>query len=213
MESLRGTLNPTISTHGLTLRRGPDTVIDGLDWRAAAGGIAWVVGENGSGKSTLLSALAGRLKPAVGDVRFDPAPVEGERPVVWYHPHMLPPGETRVADWARLMDVLVPVGAAPSISPALRPRQRLSQVSTGERKRLLLEAFLRLTAPVYLLDEPLEHLSPEAKAELMERLLALARDAVVVVATNQGAAADLADDFGPGVLNLLGGGAWRWRGG
>lgn len=211
MASLRSTVSCTLSTHGLTLMRGPDPVIEGLDWQAASGGISWVVGENGSGKSTLLRALAGRLKPAAGDVRFDPTPSLPKRSFVWYHPHMQPPDEARAADWARLVRAVVPVGVPPSLAPQLRPRQRFGEVSTGERKRLLLEALLRLSAPVYLLDEPLEHLSPDGKARLAERLMMLARDAVVVVATNQGAAADMGGHLGAGVLNLLGGGAWSYR--
>lgn len=207
MESLRSTVTRTLSVHGLTVMRGRDTVVENLDWQATAGGINWVVGENGSGKSTLLRTLAGRLRPVAGDVRLDPALSRG-RAFVWYHPHMQPPDETRVADWARLVQVLVPVGVPPSLAPRLRPRQRFGEASTGERKRLLLEALLRLTAPVYLLDEPLEHLSPEGKARLSERLTILARDAVVVVATNQGAVTETAGAFGSRVLNLLGGGAW-----
>ncbi|MEJ2367926.1 MAG: ABC transporter ATP-binding protein, partial [Acidobacteriota bacterium] len=97
------------------------------------------------------------------------------------------------------------------LAPQLRPRQRFGEVSTGERKRLLLEALLRLSAPVFLLDEPLEHLSPDGKARLIERLPMLARDAVVVVATNPGAAADTGGHLGAGVLNLLGGGAWSYQ--
>ncbi|MEJ2216921.1 MAG: ABC transporter ATP-binding protein [Gemmatimonadota bacterium] len=201
----------TISTRGLTLVRGRDTVIDGLDWQATSGAIAWIVGENGSGKSTLLRALAGRLRPVAGDVRVEPTAPRSERTFVWYHPHMQPPAETRAADWARLVNGIVPAGVPPSLTPQLRPRQRFGAVSTGERKRLLLEALLRLTAPVYLLDEPLEHLSPDGKVRLTERLTTLAHDAVVVVATNQGAAAEMADDFGGGVLHLLGGGAWRFN--
>lgn len=195
--------------------RGPDTVIENLDWQASSGGIAWVVGENGSGKSTLLRALAGRLRPVAGDVRVEPAPavsVRSSRPFVWYHPHMQPPAETRATDWTRLFQSLVPAGVPPSLTPRLRPRQRLGEVSTGQRKRLLLEALLRLTAPVYLLDEPLEHLSPDGKARLTERLTQLAREAVVVVATNQGAAAEMEGEMGGGVLHLLGGGEWSYRG-
>lgn len=200
-----------MSTRGLTLVRGRDTIIENLDWQAASGGIAWIVGENGSGKSTLLRALAGRLRPAAGQVRVEPTSPRSEGTFVWYHPRMQSPHETRVADWARLVNGIVPSGVPPSLAPQLRPRQRLGAVSTGERKRLLLEALLRLTASVYLLDEPLEHLSPAGKVRLTERLTMLAQGAVVVVATNQGAAAEMADDFGGGVLHLLGGGAWRFN--
>lgn len=204
-----------LSVHGLTLARGRDTVIEALDWQATAGGVAWVIGENGSGKSTLLRALAGRLKPAAGWMRFEPDTF-GVRSFVWYHPHMQPPDETRVADWNRLVQALVPVGTPPSLAPELRSRQRFGEVSTGERKRELLEALLRLAAPVYLLDEPFEHLSPDGKARLTERLTRLAREAVVVVATNQGAVTEVAggfgsDELGVGVLKLLGGGAWRYQ--
>jgi ABC-type Mn2+/Zn2+ transport system ATPase subunit len=198
-------LTPTIELRGLTLTHAGAPVVRALDWRAEAGTIAWVVGENGSGKSTLLSALAGRLTAAAGMVRLEPA--SGQ--VVWYHPRMAPPPETRVRDWHRLVSALVPEGCPPSLEPELRPRQRLGEVSTGEQRRLLLETLLRRKARFYLLDEPFEHLSPAAKASLTERLRERAQASVVIVATNQGTAAEGAAADGPPALRLLGGGAWR----
>lgn len=198
---------------GLTLERNRRPVVRGLDWEASRGFIRWVVGENGSGKSTLLGALAGRVRAAAGTVEYPWGASVGAGDIVRYHPAMEPPPEARVRDWCRLVDALVPPGAGPSVAPELPGRQRLGDLSTGERKRLVLEALLRRPAGLYLLDEPFEHLSPEAKRLLTLRMEAAARDAVVVVATNQGAAAELGPGSAGEVLRLLGEGTWSREGG
>lgn len=204
---MHGSLTRWIQTTDLTLTRDRTTIIDGLDWRAEQGRVAWVVGENGTGKSTLLGALAGRIGPASGDVSVHPS---GAPRLVVYTPAMAPPPETRLRDWKHLTSGLVPDGPSPSLEPDLRPNQRLGQVSTGEQRRLLLEVLLKRFADIYLLDEPFEHLSPNAKQALLQRLKGLTRHAVVVVATNQGAVTR--DDTGAadGALHLFGHGEWRW---
>jgi ABC-type multidrug transport system ATPase subunit len=206
--SVRSAVMPTVAVEELSVFRNGGPVIDALDWRVEPGRIAWVVGENGSGKSTLLSVLAGRLRPDGGAVRLNPTPEPGS--VVWYHPHMAPPPETRVADWHRFIAQLAPPGATPTLEPELRPRQRLGAVSTGEQRRLLLDALLRHHAGVYLLDEPYEHLSPQAKSVLTQRLQQRAQESVVIVATNQGTAAESAGSHALPSLRLLGGGAWQY---
>jgi len=180
-----------------------------LCWEAAPGGINWVVGENGSGKSTLLGALGGRVPAAAGDIRY---PWEGglrAGTLVRFHPAMEPPPEARVRDWRRLAAALAPPGGDPPLAPDLPPEQHLGDLSTGERKRLVLEALVSRPARLYLLDEPFEHLSPDARLRLTSRLEALAGRAVVVVATNQGAVAEPGPAGSPGVLRLLGDGTWR----
>lgn len=177
---------PRVRIDGLGIRHRRRWILRGFDWEHAAGRIAWLVGENGAGKSSLLRVLAGRDRPAEGRVAI----LAGQgrpAPPVWFHPGMRLPPEVLASDWDRLVDALT--GGAPRLE-ALRPafadpRTRVGDLSTGEAKRLQLEAILRRAAPFVFLDEPYSNLSAAGQAALTEVLEARAADGVVVVATNQ----------------------------
>ena len=178
---------PRLRAEAVTVRRGRRVIVEGLDLDHRPGAVAWLVGENGSGKSSLLRVLAGLDAPVAGTVRYgDPPAPAAERS--YYHPEMrLPPG-TRVVDWQAMVARLgLPEGETPGLTPPFaRPGIRAADLSTGEEKRLILEAVLANGRDHVFLDEPFEHLSPEGKELLGERLGRLALSCLVVVATNQG---------------------------
>lgn len=177
---------PEMRVEDLGIRRGGTWVLRGFDWTHSAGQIAWLVGENGAGKSSLLRMLAGRERPTTGrvvlDAGNDPAPR-----ALYYHPGMRLPPEVRASDWDRLVDALTAgSGRHDDLRPSFaEPRTRVGNLSTGEAKRLQLEAVLRQRAPFAFLDEPYSHLSESGQAALTEILVERCRTAVVVVATNQ----------------------------
>jgi len=61
-----------IRIRGLTLGRGPRTLLDSADAMIAPGERIALIGDNGSGKSTLLAAIAGDLSPDAGDIDLPP---------------------------------------------------------------------------------------------------------------------------------------------
>lgn len=187
--------------------RGPNRILEGLSMVAEPGRIFWVVGPNGAGKSSLLRVLAGLDAPASGTVsRALPA---GER-LLYFHSEMALPAAARVRDWDRLVRTLLPgrrAGSGSGVRPDVPARRRIAHLSTGERKRLLLDALLRQDGSM-VLDEPLEHLSPDAKTALLERLAERARRHVVVLATNQrteGAGRDGGLRLDVGIAEILAG--------
>lgn len=177
----------TLRVEELTVRRGRSVLVREFTWEHSAGRVVWVVGENGRGKSSLLRALAGRLR-ASGRMRYSgPA---GERlRIVYYHPDMRLPRGVRVGSWLRLVERLVCGGQGcrePGLAPVvLWSGRQVGRLSTGEQKRLVLDALLRQPAPVVLLDEPYEHLSGEARARLTRLLEERGRGGLVIVSTNQ----------------------------
>lgn len=177
---------PALHAERLCVRRGRRPIVEGLDLEHRPGSVAWLVGENGGGKSSLMRVLARLDAPASGTVRHGDR--SGERPArTYYHPDMrLPPG-VRVADWqAMVARLALPEREVPGLTPPFaRPGIRAADLSTGEEKRLVLDAALSNGRDYVFLDEPFEHLSPEGKEMLAERLGRLARTRVVLVATNQ----------------------------
>ncbi len=172
---------PTLTLNDLTVRRGANPVVEGLSATIEPGSIFWVVGPNGAGKTSLLRVVAGIDAPVAGRVERN----AGDAPFRYFHSEMALPAWSVVGAWDRLVARLDP-GAAPAteLRPALGPKRRIRRLSTGERKRLLLDALFRVPGSL-LLDEPYEHLSPEAKTALSALLRDRAHTAVVVVVTNQ----------------------------
>jgi ABC-type multidrug transport system ATPase subunit len=168
----------------VTIRRGHTLVVEGLDLEIHVGDVFWVVGPNGAGKTSLLRVMAGLGRPRAGTVvrRVPPG-----APFLYFQSEMTLPGSATVGDWERLLLRLLgreAHGVRTPLWPNVGPKRRVRDLSTGERKRLLLDALFRRPGSL-LLDEPFEHLSPDAKQVLADLLAARARSSVVVVATNQ----------------------------
>jgi ABC-type transport system involved in cytochrome c biogenesis ATPase subunit len=175
-----------VAVERLEVRSGRRVLVSPFSWTHTAGSIAWLVGENGTGKSSLLRVLAGRQRSSRGRVRWLGI---GAR-VRYYTPAMSAPADLRVKDWTDFVSWVQTADRATDSIEALRPRtanpgRRFGDLSTGEAKRFLLWGLLRLPHGPLVLDEPYEHLSREAKHALTESLRIIARDTVMVVATNQ----------------------------
>lgn len=146
-----------------------------------AGEIFWVVGPNGAGKTSLLRVMAGLDAPRRGTVTRD-----GPGLLYFQSEMALPPSAT-VRSWERLVQRLGRSrrrGLRTPLWPDVQGKRRIGRLSTGERKRLLLDALLRQRGPLAL-DEPFEHLSPGARFDLAAILEERARWHEVIVATNQ----------------------------
>lgn len=206
----------TLAAENLTLKRGARAVVEGLSANLAPGQITAIVGPNGAGKSSLLLGLAGLLAPAEGQVALDAtalaalAPLERAK-VIGYLP------QAPEIAWDVAVENLVALGRLPwrdrgteaveaaIAALALEPlRHRpASQLSGGERARVLLARVLVGEPRWILADEPLAALDLAHQLSLIAHLGACARagQGVVVVLHDLAMAMNHADR----VLVLKGG--------
>ncbi len=191
-----------LQAQNLSVDLGRRRALEAVDLTLEGGLFTVVIGPNGAGKSTLLRALAGLVRPRSGDVALDGRTVasltatERARTIAY-----LPQGGSiawplPVADAVALGRL--PYGERPG---ALPPAGRIAvgtalaavglsgfesrpttELSGGERARVLLARALATEAPVLLADEPVTALDPRHQLVVLDVLKARSRAGAVVVA-------------------------------
>jgi ABC-type multidrug transport system ATPase subunit len=154
-----------------------------------------LVGANGAGKSTLLRLLAGREQPSRGSVVFeDRAMSEDDRFIrrnvaaVLGDPIFYP--DLTAREHLELVIAAHGLGseateradeALRTFGLADRGDQLPAKFSAGQKQALFLAAALVRPRRLILLDEPEQHLDPDARTELAQRFRDLMREGVAVV--------------------------------
>lgn len=187
-----------LSFDQLSVALGGRRVLDGISARMQPGRITAILGPNGSGKSTLIKALAGLISADVrlGDTRIDTMQPRDRARRIGYLP------QDGVAHWDIAVETLVALGRLPYRSPFAGPSaedraavaaaldgsdtaqfagRRVSELSGGERARVLLARVLAGKPQWLLADEPLASLDPVHQIALLDQLRSLADQGVGVV--------------------------------
>ncbi|MET0245730.1 MAG: ABC transporter ATP-binding protein, partial [Sphingomonas sp.] len=191
----------SIRIEGLGVTLGRRTVLQDVTASFAPGTLTGIVGPNGAGKSTLARAMLA-LVPATGRVRLDDRDVatmpraELARRIAY-----LPQGQT--LHWPLSVERLVGLGRLPHLGPMSRVaegdaaaiqramaradvtalRDRIAtELSGGERARVLLARALAVEAPGLIADEPLASLDPGHQIDVMELMRAEADAGALVIA-------------------------------
>jgi iron complex transport system ATP-binding protein len=186
----------TLAADSLALERGGVRVIERLSAALEPGRITAIVGPNGAGKSSLLMGLAGLLVPAGGRALLDGRDLASLHPRARAQAIGYLPQEAAIA-WDVAVENLVALGRLPwrdrgeeAIEAALAAldltalRHRpASQLSGGERARVLLARVLAGEPRWILADEPLAALDLAHQLALVAHLRGCARagQGVVVV--------------------------------
>jgi iron complex transport system ATP-binding protein len=186
----------TLTAENITLVRGGRAVVEGLSASLAPGQITAIVGPNGAGKSSLLLGLAGLLAPVAGQVMLDGAALSALAPMQRAKAIGYLPQSPEIA-WDVAVENLVALGRLPwrdrgtaAVEAALEAlaleplRHRpASQLSGGERARVLLARVLAGEPRWILADEPLAALDLAHQLGLIAHLGACAQggQGVVVV--------------------------------
>ena len=191
----------TISTRELSVRLGRHQAVSGVSLDLEAGRMIGVIGPNGAGKSTLIRAMLGLVRSQAGTVMIDGSPLARlPRREIARRIAYLPQGQT--LHWPLAVERLVALGRMPHLGPLSRITEAdeaiidaalaradvlhlkgrvATELSGGERARVLLARALAVGAPGLIADEPLAALDPGHQIDVMELLKAEARGGSLVV--------------------------------
>jgi ABC-2 type transport system ATP-binding protein len=166
---------PAIETKGLTKRYGDVTALDSLSLSVPRGELYGFLGPNGAGKSTTINVLTGQLEPDSGSARVagvDPVsePVRARAAVGILPENGRPPSFLTVREYfefagaTRGLDEGAVGAAVEAWADRLEFRPKLdtlcTDLSQGERQKVLVtQAFLHEPEVVFI-DEPLTNLDP-----------------------------------------------------
>ena len=184
---------------GVTLGR--RAVVRDVSATFRAGTLTAIVGPNGAGKSTLARAMLA-LVPATGTVRVDGIDAAAmSRADLARRVAYVPQGQ--LLHWPLTVERLVGLGRLPHLAPMSRIsaddtaaieramdradvldlRDRIAtELSGGERARVLFARALAIEAPALIADEPLASLDPGHQIDVMDMLRVEAAGGALVIA-------------------------------
>lgn len=187
---------------GLSVDLGGRRVLDGIDARFGGGEVVGIIGPNGAGKSTLVRGILRLVRARAGTVTFDgrPASLLSPRDMARTLAY-LPQGQT--LHWPLAVERLVALGRLPHLGPLSRIGSEdraviaaamaradvghlagrvATELSGGERARVMLARALAVGAAGLIADEPLAALDPGHQIDVMNLLTREARAGALVIA-------------------------------
>ena len=171
---------------GLQAWYGESHILHGVDFEIRRGELVTLLGRNGAGKTTTLKSIMGILGKRTGSIAFDGKETVGQpsdriaRLGIAYCPEERGIfSSLNVDENLRLPPIVKPGGLSIeeiyTLFPNLLERRHSqgTKLSGGEQQMLAIGRILRTGAPLLLLDEPTEGLSPLIVQKIGEALQAL----------------------------------------
>lgn len=198
---------PLLEVRGLHVLYGHVHAVRGISLTVRRGQIATLIGPNGAGKSSTLNAIAGLLRPAMGQVLFDgkevarlPAHQVARSGMV-----LVPEGRGILQRMSVVENLKVAAEMHPGRDlrdrieaqlrrfPSLERRRALpaGQLSGGEQQMLAIARALLQRPRLLLLDEPSMGLSPVLVRQVFDLLAEIQREGISLLLVEQNARAAL----------------------
>lgn len=192
----------SVATQGLSVSLGRHCAVADVSVTLHPGALVGIIGPNGAGKSTLIRAMLGLARAQAGMATIDGRDVARiDRRSIARAVAYLPQGQT--LHWPLSVERLVALGRLPHLGPlsrltpadegaveaamaradVLHLKGRVAtELSGGERARVLLARALAVGARGLVADEPLAALDPGHQIDVMDLLRGEARGGALVVA-------------------------------
>ncbi len=181
--------------------RAPRRVIDGISFSIEEGELVGVIGPNGAGKTTLLKLIDGIIEPQQGEIHLKGRALrEMSRREIAQQVAMLPQEVTFYFNFTSLeivlqgrapflgglrlegeMDVKIARDTMAKTGTMSFADLSITELSEGEKQRVLVARALTQQPRLLLLDEPTANLDLGYQVEIMDLVRALSRQAGVAV--------------------------------
>ena len=183
-----------LTARALIVRYGEHTVLDAVDLDVRPGEVVGLIGPNGAGKTSLLKASAGLVPATFTRLEIVGAPpARGRRRALAREVAYLAQGAG--VHWPLAVERVVALGRLPHLGPWQRPARTdreaiaramseadvtafaarpVTELSDGERMRVLIARALAVEPRLLLADEPVTALDPYHQLRVMEWIAGVA---------------------------------------
>jgi ABC-2 type transport system ATP-binding protein len=170
-----------VATHGLSMRYGSETALEGVDLRVPEGAVYILIGPNGAGKSTAMKVLLNLERPDAGRAEVFGLDTAMRGPEVRAQIGYVPEQHAHDYGWMTCGRLIEHVAAHyPAWDHAyaahlidgfgIRGERKVGTLSKGEARRLQLLLALAHRPPLLLLDEPTDGLDPLVRNRTLAQL-------------------------------------------
>jgi len=191
-----------LKTEDITVGYTEVDILHDVGIRVKSGGIVSIIGPNGAGKSTLLKTIFGILKPRHGTVTLKDEDITGLKPdkiarkgisyvpqVDNVFPSMTIQENLEMGAFTRNDDYSQRLDEVYNLFPILseRKKQKVGQLSGGQRQMVAMGRALMLDPQVLLLDEPSAGLAPVLVSDIFEKIMEINATGVAMIIVEQNA--------------------------
>lgn len=191
-----------LKAEDITAGYGEADILENVHVRVRNEEIVSVIGPNGAGKSTLLKTLFGILEPKRGNVTLKGEDITGLKPdrvvrrgmsyvpqVDNVFPSLSIRENLEMGAFIRNDDYSPRLDEVYDLFPILKQRtkQKVGQLSGGQRQMVAMGRALMLDPQVLLLDEPSAGLAPLLVADIFEKIVEINETGVAMIIVEQNA--------------------------
>ena len=191
-----------LSAESITAGYGEVDILHRVDLQVKRGEIVSIIGPNGAGKSTLLKTIFGLLNPREGRIILNNDDITGLRPDVIVRkgisyvpqvdnvfPSMTIQENLEMGAFIRADDFSHRLSEVYGLFPILeeRKKQKVGQLSGGQRQMVAMGRALMLDPQILLLDEPSAGLAPLLVSHIFEKIEEINGTGVAIVIVEQNA--------------------------